>query len=606
MFRSAAILLLSATLIAQGPQPPTIRTNTQLVIVDVTVTDAHQNPIHNLKASDFVLLEDNVAQNIKSFDEHAYIAQPAASTQPPPALPPGVFTNLAPVVANNTLNILLLDTLNTPMQDQQYARNQIRQYLKNAPAGTRIAIFGLGARLYLLQGFTSNPEVLKAAIDQKNAAKTSPLLGDDTVGGGNGSVSTYKQFEDFAYANDLEDVLALQLQNLQQFEADRQSTQNQLRASITLNALNQLARYLSAMQGRKNLIWFSGSFPINILPDGSLLRPFSVMASAEDEFRQTTNLLARSQVAVYPVDSRGVITSPTLNASNTINARIVHDPRTFGNDENKFYDRLADDHSTMLRMAEQTGGRAFINTNDLNKAVADVVENGASYYTLTYTPANAAWDGAYRKIEVRTPQGRYKLSYRRGYFADAADAQASRNIAAAQPENTFYPMRAAMMHGAPEATQIIFRARVVPASATTEDTLAPGVAAGSDPSKLQPPYRRYNVVFAADPRNIRFTPSASGNQTAQVQFVTYVYSSDGQLIARAGNEVHADLPPASYTALFHGGLRIAQQISVPDKGNYYLRVGIHDIDGDHAGALELPIAAVRNLPPEPTKAAPPQ
>ena len=57
------------------------------------------------------------------------------------------------------------------------------------------------------------------------------------------------------------------LANLQQFEAEQQSFQLQLRARYTLDALNQLARYMSALPGRKNLIWFSGSFPVNILPD---------------------------------------------------------------------------------------------------------------------------------------------------------------------------------------------------------------------------------------------------------------------------------------------------------------------------------------------------
>jgi VWFA-related protein len=64
----------------------------------------------------------------------------------------------------------------------------------------------------------------------------------------------------------------------------------------------------------------------------------------------------------------------------------------------KFYDQMADEHSTVLRMAEQTGGHAFINTNDLSRAVSDVVETGSNYYTIAYSPANTKWDGHYRKI----------------------------------------------------------------------------------------------------------------------------------------------------------------------------------------------------------------
>lgn len=556
----AAITLFASVLSAQNPQPDsktstttTLRANTQLVIVDVSVTDSHHQPIHNLKASDFVVLEDNVSQNIKTFEEHAYVPGPATSVQQA-ALPPGVFTNLSPVPSKGTLNVLLLDTLNTPLEDQAFVRNQIRQYLKKAPSGTRIAIFGLATRLYLLQGFTSNPEILKAAVDRKGSSKSSPLL-DDPVGGGNGSVSVSQGFDD-AFGNLGDPEVARITGELQQFEAEQQSYQLQLRAKYTLDSLNQLARYLSNLQGRKNLIWFSGSFPVNILPDGSLNRPFAVVASSENEFRQTTNLLSRSQVVVYPVDARGLKTSETLNASTFTTSRYARqDFSAFGKDETKSSDELDNEHSTMLRMAEQTGGHAYINRNDLSQAVSDVTEKGANYYTIGYSPANTNWDGRYRKIQVRTPQNGFTLTYRRGYFADDPQAayrssSSSSGAAATQPINSYNPMRAAMMHGAP------------------------------------------------DPRQIRFTQSADGNYAGQIQFVTYVYDHDGQLITRAGNEVHTNLPREGYVALFRGGLHFVQQISVPDKGDYYFRIGVHDMDGDHAGAVELPVAAVRNLPPE--------
>jgi len=164
----------------------------------------------------------------------------------------------------------------------------------------------------------------------------------------------------------------------------------------------------------------------------------------------------------------------------------------------------------MQRMAEQTGGRAYINTNDLSQAVSDVIENGANYYTIAYSPANTRWDGQYRRIQVRTPQNGFTLSYRRGYFADApqaSDRGSPSALAVTQPISSYDPMRAAMMHGAPDPTQIIFQVRVVPAGAATEDTLAAGTAAGPDVSKLNPPYRRYTTSsLQRTPRHIRFTP----------------------------------------------------------------------------------------------------
>jgi VWFA-related protein len=566
------------------------------VIVDVTVTDSHQNPVHNLKPSDFVILEDNVSQPVKSFEEHFASHEPTKPEELP-HLPPGVFTNFTPVPPNSALNIVLLDTLNTPLADQAYVRDQLKHYLKNSPREARIAIFGLSTHLYLLQGFTSDPETLKTAVDRKGNLKSSPLL-DDPVSGGSGPESLSDTLSD-SFGNDpsMADTIA----NVQQFEAQNQSFQLQLRARYTLDALNQLARYLSGLPGRKNLIWFSGSFPINILPDGDLQNPFAVVASSEEEFRETTNLLTLSQVAVYPVDARGLMTSPYLSAANS-GSKYVRNPSAFGKDETKFFQRTASEHSTMLQMAEETGGHAFINTNGLSEAVGKAIEAGSNYYTIAYTPTSEKWDGRFRKIQVRLAQQGFTLSYRRGYYADNPDAPARHDTQSALATApgappAFNAMRTAMMRGAPDPTQILFKASVVPTISGPEDTLAPNNALAPAGAKIKPPYRRFNIDYAADPRPIRFTVSPQGNYEGQVQFIVFVYDQDGQLISSTGSEIHTSIPPASFSAMLRTGIQFHQQVSIPVKGNYYLRIGVHDIAGDHVGAIEVPVASVTKLPP---------
>ena len=386
-----------------------------------------------------------------------------------PVMPPGIFTNYSPAPRNGALNVLLLDTLNTPMRDQAYVRDQLRKYLKNAGPTDRIAIFGLTSRLILLQGFTSDPALLKAAIDQKNP-RASPLL-DDAVGGGGA-----EPVSDTLSSLDNSPEMAELVANLQQFEAQEQSFQLQLRAKYTLDALNQIARGLSGIPGRKNLIWFSGSFPINILPDGDLQNPFAVVASSEEEFRETTNMLTASQVAVYPIDARGLMVSPSLNAANS-GSKYAGNPTTFGKDQSKFFQQTADEHSTMLQMAEQTGGRAFINTNDLTQAVAKSIEAGSNFYTLAYSPTDTNWNGSFRKIQVKLEQQGYTLAYRRGYYADNPNAPPKKGaVTATTPANApppLDPMRAAMMHGGPDPTQILIKVRVLPAASAPKTNSPP-------------------------------------------------------------------------------------------------------------------------------------
>ncbi len=592
------LLLLSFCLAApaqnttsQSTQPiPTLKARTQLVIVDVVVTDSHQNPIHNLKATDFTLLENKDPQQIKNFEEHTALS--AAKLQSMPPMPPGIFTNWTPSPVNSAVNILLLDTLNTPIQDQSFVHDQLKQYLKSSQPGARIAIFGLTTHLNLVQGFTSDPELLKTAINQKNL-QASPLL-DDPVGGGEGIQPLSETVSSFGNAPDIADIVA----NLKQFEGEQQSVQFQLRARYTLDALNQLARYLAGIPGRKNLIWFSGSFPISILPDGDLQDPFAVVAGFEDEFRETTNLLNLNQVAVYPVDARGLMVSPSFSAAKS-GSQYANNPTAFSKDETKFFQQTAAEHATMLQMAEQTGGKAFINTNGLSQAVAKAIDAGSNYYTLAYSPTNTNWNGSFRKIQVKLQKEGYTLSYRRGYYADDPDAPTKHNeaVATTTVAKPVDPLHAAMMRGGPDPTQIILKVRVLPTSTTPEDQPAEGNVLNPH-LKIQGPYRRYDIDYAADSR-AAISQTPDGIYHLDVRFLTYVYDQDGNLINYADNSAHAKLSPTAYARLLQRGIPYHQQISVPVKGQYYLRIGIHNLTGNRVGAVEIPVASVKDLAPLP-------
>lgn len=167
---------------SQGPVA-TLKTAARLVVVDVGVTDSKQNAIHNLKASNFVVLENGAPQQVTGFEEHVGLtAAQMAKIVPMRPLPPGIFTNFTPGLSGSAINLLLLDSLNTQMKDQSYVREQLREFLKNSPVGTRIAIFGLGERLMMLQGFTSDLALLKAVVSESkpSASKTMP----DSVGNG--------------------------------------------------------------------------------------------------------------------------------------------------------------------------------------------------------------------------------------------------------------------------------------------------------------------------------------------------------------------------------------------------------------------------------------
>ena len=534
-------------------QPATLKASSRIVVIDVGVTDAQGNPVKGLKAADFALKENGAAQSISHFEAHTALT-PAEATKLPemPKLDPNVFTNYTPTPANGALNVLLLDALNTPMKDQSYVRAEMLKYLKSARPGMRIAIFGLNQKLVLLQGFTSDPEILRAAIASgKNGPQGSPLMDNAVNGDGVGSNDPLQSvYNSMGNGPDMADVVA----SLQQFEAQTQSYQLQLRTQFTLDAMNSLARYLSGLPGRKNLIWFSGSFPVNIMPDGDLTNPFAVMADLSNEFHETTALLARSQVAVYPVDARGLMTAPMLDASNSGQKYTAPNPSAMVKDQQKFFSDTAGEHSTMYEMAQDTGGKAFVNTNNLSEAVQKAVDAGSNYYTLVYTPTNKDWNGGFRKVQVGLAKEGPALTYRHGYYADdpdttkkseakSADAplmlghrsgDAGAPGGAAQAGDGLDPkraaMRAAMQFGGPDPTEILFKALVNPATGQPDDTVAAG---NQMDAKVSGPYKRYVIYLAAVPADFVIAPTPQGKHHLAVEFEVNLYNANGDLLNRA-------------------------------------------------------------------------
>ena len=603
-----------------GAPETTIHTSSDLVVVDVVASDSQQNPVHKLTALDFTLLEDGKPQTLKVFEEHQ--TQTSAPLPPAPKLDPGVFTNFSIAPANGALNILLLDKLNTPMDAQTVVRDQVLKYLKQAPPGTRIAIFSLTTELKLLQGFTSNPELLRALVEGKKGNQgASPLMNNAVEGDQAGADDP--MYDAMADALGNEPDAAMILENLQEFEVEQQSFQLQLRARYTLDALNQLARYMSALPGRKNLIWFSGSFPVNIKPDPDILTAsaaqgsssgaftpnvFAGVASMGDEFRQTVDLLARSQVAMYPIDARGLMVAPMLSATQS-GSTMSRKPNGFANANTKFFQQTSEEHGTMEQMAQATGGKAFVNTNGLKEAVEKAIDAGSNYYTIAYTPINRKWNGDYRKIQVKLDRSGVTLAYRRGYFADDPNAPAQKSQAQnAKPDPGQYSaLRTAMLHGGPEPTELIFAASVRAASTDNEAALV----SGNQPDrKISGPYRRYAVTFMANPKELSWTMTPDGAHRCTLEFMTFVYDANGARINAQYNGIGAAIPDARFASVQNGNIKYVQQISVPVKGEYYLRLGIRDIASDHVGAVELPVATVAKLPavdvPLPAAAPPPK
>jgi len=544
---------------------PTLHANAKLVVLDVVVTDHDHHPIHNLKQPDFTILEGHRQQTIKSFEEHTPPSAAEAAKLPPlPPLPAGTFSNYTPTPPNSALNVLLIDTLNTPATSQVFMRRQVLKYLQNAKPGSNIAIFGLSTDLVMLQGFTTDPEVLKAAA-LKLTGGLSPFLNASAGMGMHDSGDGKGQPPPAPPST--ETTAALQLQAILDFVDSFEDT---ARIRTSLNGMNQLAHYLSAFPGRKNLVWLSGGFPLSISPDAvhPSIDPFVGMASSDQEYRETIRLFASSQIAVYPIDARGLM---------------------IGTGSVRKDMEQADAHSSMMQMAHDTGGRAAFNNNGLAQAVDTAIEDGSSYYTIAYRPTDAKEAGRFRTTEVKLAQSGCLLEYRHSYIEDDPNRAGAAETAANSPAPGSSLLIRAMIHGAPASSEMLFKARVLPTASASTSGQRRALASDGPPA-------RYAIDFAVLPSDISYTTTPDGLRHFNLEFIALVYRPDGTLANRTGNILKGTLTPAQYAALQQNGFPNHLEIDVPAKSNFTIRLGVHDRSANRVGTIELPVATVSKLP----------
>jgi VWFA-related protein len=562
---------------------------TNLVLVDVVVTDKGK-AVHGLDRAKFHLFEDGRERPIAGFDEHQPAAAPPALAVPP-QLPPHTYGNTPVYPQTGVFNVLLLDGLNTPQTDQMRTRQQMIEYMGKIQPGTMIAVFTLSSRLRMVTGFTTDvAQLTKAVKDQKIKPDNSILLNGSTAPDALDSLQSHFDVmanPSLAIPGPLNTASAA----IQQFEADSEDAATDVRVRMTLDALKQLGLYLSAIPGRKNLIWFSGSFPISLNPQymqGS--RP-QAGNGYEDDIRKTNNLLTAARVAVYPVDARGLMTLAAFSPDGRSTGPAMSGPGVvdIAPLNAAFVGTLDVEHSAMRQIADLTGGQAYVNTNGLKEAVASAVENGESYYTLAYTPAAKKLDGAYHKVQVRLDGASYRLAYRRGYYADAPGKSTT-----TQAPKTLSPFLASAVHGAPPATQVLFEARVLPAG---DPQLAgpkvPDSAAGEMTASLKSPPHRYVVDWKIDARTLAFAQTPDGLHQTEFECVLVGYDADGKRLNWEDGAFTVPLDANQYAGILAKGLPLRMALDLP-AGHVFLRIAIHDRTADHAGALEVPLAVAAN------------
>lgn len=555
-----SITFACASVWAQTPKPrsagaqPDLRITSRAVLVDVIVTDKNGAPIPDLKESDFSVTENGKPQAITFFEKHhnAPVAPPIV-----PGLPTNTFSNLSLYPQPPAVNIVLLDSLNSYMADQGWVHDQALKFLGDVQPGTQTAVFTMGLGLHFIQGFTSDPAALVAAVknkkntsvqeselyeNQSETAAQDKLIGmmSQPSSTGNGPATTFASPDAIAAFSG--------------FFSEENDFKTVDRYLVTLENLRHLAVFLNGFPGRKNLIWFAQSVPAEFF-NGIVTNP-----NVDAAYHKTMDMLAAARVAIYPVDPGGVGVPP-------ISSQLI---------------------------AEETGGRAFV-SNGLGPVMQTIQSETADFYTLSYTPSDSKMDGGFRKITVKVTAGKYNLAYRRGYYAiDTAlpgNAVDERKVAlskyAEEKNGNVDPLLPFMDLGMPQSDQILYEAKVTPLA--------------SDPAAKSKEKVRYGIDFSIDPTDLDLKPGPDGAQSGMLNFTLLVYDRYGKIISHQEHVAALALRPDVYKRFQATGVELHADIATP-QGNFWLRTGVYDENSRKVGTLEIPLAAVKPVDASPQAA----
>ena len=543
--RSAQLSLIASALIFSlaalgqtAPQPPqtselpTLKVFTREVVVDIIVTGNRGQAIRNLKQSDFTILEDGKPQPIRSFSETG--PEDSAPVRAQPTLPSQVRTNLQAAPNGGNVNVVLIDALHLNFTGADRAMQAVSAYAMAMPPGTQLAVFWLGASgLHMLQSFTTDPAAVQQAL---GVHRTDIGFNSDCYG------------------------------------ADR----------VTIDALNQIATYVAGIKGRKNLIWVTPNVPVFLLRDGGYSwgtntachnadtqRAFGanrgngpslftgpdgqttegVDMSMVHRLMDTYEVFSSEQIAVSPLNPNGV---GPLSGMNLVAEQV----------------------------AQQSGGYAEYNSNNLTGEFADIIDKSSHYYTVSYIPPRRKDDGHYHTIKVQLNVLGAHLVYRQGYNAEDPK----------QPRQFSGPdlIKAALEGKSPAASQIVFDARLSPSK-----TPLPPPPATKPKGKPERPRNAYDLYLAVPQNQIAYTKSPDGTRAVNLQFAFDAYDLNGKLLGSHSQNVALNMALDKFSQFVLEPVIFHEQLAF-FPGPLFLRVGILDHVSNRVGTLEIPLTVPKS------------
>ncbi len=566
-FASIIIVLLQLFGLAQQPTPSpassktdsdeVVVVSTNLIQVDATVTGKDGKQVTDLKLEDFEILENGEKQKITNFSYIAVSPEITAATAENKAKPttldklaPPVPIRLKPEQVRRTV-ALVVDDLGLSFESTAYVRQALKKFVdEQMQPADLIAIVRTGGGIGALQQFTSDKRQLYAAIEK---VRYNPI--------GRGGIGAFAPIEP-----SLSEIVANQGRSPR--DADNAKVEKQVakdsdnfRTDVfsvgTLGALNYIVKGMSELPGRKAIVLMSDGFNIiNRDSDGNL--DPSAGQRVLDALRKLTDEANRASVVVNTIDARG-LQAIGLTAQDSTSGLTTDQL------EQRLTDRkneLFDSQQGLQYLAQETGGQAFRNNNDIKGAVEKVLDDQKGYYLLGYQPDTATFDPKQRrfnKLVIKINRPELKVRYRSGFFGIAEET------AVAAVKRTPQQQISAALTSPFGASGVNVRLNTI---------------FGNDPKNGS--YIR--SLLHVDAKDLKFTDEPDGTKKAVFDVVALIFGDNGAPVDSVTKTYTARIPKDSLPRLLEKGFIYYVTVPIKKPGAYQLRVALRDEGNEKIGA----------------------
>lgn len=574
------MLALVAPLCGQTPAPSSqpetqiddedvVRITTNLIQVDAVVTDKNGKPVTDLRPEEFEILENGQPQPITNFSyvplasspAEKPVAKPAATADKnAPPVPPAL---LRPEQVRRTL-ALVVDDLGLSAESIPFVRRALKKFVdEQMQPGDLVAIIRTGGSMGALQQFTSDKRVLYAAIEQM---KWNNL--------GRGGISPFKPLRG---TNIADETMADTTGNRASTGGDDlDEFRNELFTVGTLGALSYIVQGLRDLPGRKSVMLFSDGIRLHNEDGRQILRPADITGTSSlsqgsnrivDSLRRLTELANRASVVIYTMDVRGLQTLGLTAADNSqgMNRPQEQNGLVVTPVEESMLDRRIDffeSQQGLNFLAQQTGGVAIHNNNDLSGGIKKMLEDQQGYYLLGYHPDEATFDpkrARFNKLQIKVKRPGLTVRYRSGFFGVSDEK---------------------MRPAAPKTrVEQLSRAIIAPFSSNDVDVRLTSLFANEAKSGSF-----LRSLLHVDASKLTFTEEADGWHKLVFDVMAITFGENGTIVDELSRTETVSVRGEQYRLIMQNGFNYLLIVPVKKAGAYQLRAALRDTASQRVGS----------------------